>query len=65
MRSKKKYTTSDFISYVVTGFLYNTDKRFKPIRTSNWKQAKSINLWKGKIWGIKHDGRRILIISVP
>lgn len=50
-------------TFVVTGFLYNSKKRFKPIHTDSLSHALGINLWKGNVWLVRNK-KRIKIKSV-
>lgn len=55
---------SDYTSFVVTGFYYNTKRRFRQVHT-NGRQALGINLWNGRVWGIRKDnGKRQCIKRV-
>ena len=65
----KEYNTLDFSGYVVTGYKYNSNKRFPTMRfgagTQGWMHANCINLWKGRVYGILKDtGKRVLLKSV-
>ncbi len=54
----------DYTSFVVTGVLYNTRKRFKNTYNS-WQWASGVNLWRGSVWGIRKDtGKRQLLKRV-
>lgn len=54
----------DFSSFVVTGFYYNSKRRFRQVH-SNGQHALGINLWNGRVWGIrKADGKRQCIKRV-
>lgn len=60
--SKKLYTTSDFVKYHITG--KTTDgKRFKSIY-SNFFMADCINLFCGTLFGVKADGKRVILKRV-
>lgn len=48
--------------YVVTGVLPN-GKRFKPIRTTSWQHAYSINLYRGTKW-LERNGKRYKLQTV-
>lgn len=48
------------VVYEVTGVLVN-GKRFTPIRTHSLDHALAINLYRGSVWGVKEDGKRILL----
>ena len=57
----------EFVKFVVTGFYYNSNKRFRNVydgTLQSYKQTTMINLWKGKVWGITEEGKRKLIRSV-
>lgn len=58
-----EYKESEFKEFVVIGFFYNTRKRFKKVHSS-WFGANSINLWRGNVWGVFHNGKRIRLKSV-
>jgi len=49
--------------FLVTGLLYNSNRRFKAMTFNNWAQARSINLWRGSRW-ILRNGKRILVETV-
>ena len=50
-------------SFEITGFLYNTNIRFKTIKTENLMQALCINLWRGSVWLVR-NGKKSLIKRV-
>lgn len=52
----------DTDKFIVTGLLYNSNKRFKSVYSSLW-HALSINLWNGSVWH-ERDGKRTLIRRV-
>lgn len=57
----------EFKGFVVTGRLYNSNKRFSRhfgAGLENAKHAFGINLWNGAVYGIKHDGKRKLLKRV-
>ena len=54
----------DIECYHITGFYYNTNKRFKRITTKDLRYAMSINLWKGSVWAVMKAGNRKLIKRV-
>jgi hypothetical protein len=56
------FNTTDFAGYIVTGVLTN-GTRFRRL-TLNWHYANGINLWRGSVWGMKHDGHRQLLKRV-
>ena len=57
-------TKTEYIGYEVTGLLYNSNKRFKPLRRQNLQDALFINLWNGSVWGLREDGTRKLILRI-
>lgn len=51
-------------TYVVTGLLYQSERRFR-IVTTNPVHALGINLWRGNVWRIpRGETRRIKIKAV-
>lgn len=48
-----------FDSFIVTGLLYNSKKRFTK-KCSTPMTALSINLWTGSVWGIKNGKRQLI-----
>jgi hypothetical protein len=58
---KKNYAVSDFSKFKVTGMLRNST-RFRPIITTSYYHANSINLWRGSVFGfhIKENKWRLL-----
>lgn len=56
--------TSLYSNYIVTGLLYNSNKRFR--RSVNLAAfALSINLWRGSVWGVRKDnGKKKLLKRV-
>lgn len=53
----------DFVRYVVTGKLYNSNTRFRrEFQMARW--AFSINLWNGRVWGVLPNGKRKLLKTV-
>ena len=56
------FNTADFVGYVVTGVLTN-GQRFRKT-TVIALYALGINLWRGSVWGMKHDGHRQLLKRV-
>lgn len=50
-------------SYVVTGRLYRSNKRFSDEYTS-FSQAMMINLWNGSVWAKMENGKRKLLKRV-
>jgi len=55
---KKEYKACDFVKFVVTGLYYNSTRKFR-IVTSSFIHATGINLWKGNIWGVLENGKRV------
>ena len=51
-----------FDHYIVIGFIYNTNKKFRK-QFERSIDAFSINLWRGKVWGVRF-GRRKRLKSV-
>lgn len=45
----------------VTGFKYNSNKRFKRLEFNSIDHALMINLWKGSVWVLLENGKRKLI----
>lgn len=58
----KHLKISDTDKFIVTGLLYNSNKRFKSVY-SNLFHALSINLWNGSVW-LERDNKRTLIKRV-
>jgi len=56
------FNSSDFAGYIVTGILTN-GQRFRKL-TLNWHYANAINLWRGSVWGMQHNGHRKLLKRV-
>ncbi len=57
----------EFVKFLVTGFYYNTTMKFRSIyggSQADYHTINSINLWRGRIWGITSEGKRKLIKSV-
>jgi hypothetical protein len=52
-----------FKCFVVTGLVFNTKKRFK-LRYVKASSALSINLWRGRVYGVRKDGVRQVIKTV-
>lgn len=52
----------DFSCYVITG-KDTSGRRFK-LTYESWDAAACINLWNGNKWGIKPDGKRVLLQTV-
>lgn len=61
--AKQQYSASDFKGFVVTGKLYRSNKRFSD-HYSDFKHAMMINLWNGRVWGVLHNGKRVLLKTV-
>jgi len=59
---KKEYRACDFVKFMVTGLYYNSTKRFR-ITTSSFLHATGINLWRGNVWGILENGKKIRLIK--
>lgn len=57
------FTAQDFPGgYVVTGVLYNSTTRFRKTYGPGYQNALfalGINLWRGSVWGIRADKKRI------
>lgn len=49
--------------YLITGFHYNSKKKFS-IRTTSFGIAMGINLWRGRVWRVDIDGKRYLLKRV-
>ena len=69
MMKQREYNTKDFSGYVVTGYKYNSKKRFPSMSfgagTQGWLHANAINLWRGRVYGVlKDSGKRVLLKSV-
>lgn len=60
---KLSIPTAQIKSFVVTGKLYNSNKRFKNTYES-YIQAMMINLWSGSVWALLDNGKRKLIKRV-
>jgi hypothetical protein len=57
-----KFNAADYAGYIITGIL--TDgTRFRRL-TLNPYYAMAINLWRGSVWGMKHNGHRQLLKRV-
>lgn len=54
---------NDFSQLIVIGFYCNSTRRFRRVfEPENWRIAMSINLWRGKVYGIhKLTKKRILL----
>lgn len=51
--------------FVVTGITYIEKKRFSfRYAADNWRYVFGINLYRGRVWGIREDGTRKLLKSV-
>lgn len=50
-------------SFIVTGKLYNSNKRFS-LQYSSFSQAMSINLWNGSVWAKLDNGKKKLLKRV-
>jgi hypothetical protein len=50
--------------YKVTGYYYNSTRRFKTIRTNSAMHAMCINLWKGHVYELQENGKYKRIKSV-
>lgn len=48
-----------FDSFIVTGLLYNSKKRFVK-KMSSPAQALSVNLWRGSVCGVKNGKRQLI-----
>lgn len=46
--------------FVVTGVYYNSNRKFKSIHTSNFRHAMGINLWKGNVWLIRDNKKKLI-----
>ena len=57
------FKLSDFHKYVVTGSYYNSDRKFR-MESSSWYHVAQINLWRGRVWGVKPNGQRVLLKRV-
>ena len=57
-----EYSTKDFISYLCIG----KDREGKRFRKEylNYIHANGINMWKGNMYGIKLNGKRVKLKSV-
>lgn len=57
----------DYSSFIVTGRLYNSSKRFRHTYSGNYAgfcTANMINLWNGSLWGLCKNGKRKLLKRV-
>lgn len=64
--SRKKqevYKETEFDYFLVIGFYYNSNRKFKN-KYISWRAANCINLWKGNVWGVFPNGKRIRLKSV-
>lgn len=65
--NSKELKVSDFSSFIVTGKLYMSNKRFANVYSATnegWATAMMINLWNGSVWGLLNTGKRKLIKRV-
>lgn len=53
----------EFFRYRVTGRYYNSNRRFS-MGKEKAIEAFSINLWNGRVWGVRKDGSRQLLKTV-
>jgi len=56
-------TNNMFQHYVVTGKYVRSNKKFRLVY-EKWSTADRINLWNGRVWGVRHDGTRKLLKTV-
>lgn len=58
----------DYTSFIVTGTLYQSEKKFRrefPGTYAGALHALGINLWRGRVWGVrKNTGKRVLVKRV-
>lgn len=55
------------IGFIVTGLLYNSTKRFKHTygdSPASFYQADQTNLWRGSMWGVLENGKKVLLKRV-
>lgn len=62
MSNKKQYNTGDFISYKITG-KDRQGKRFCPKTSANWLFINMYNIWRGTLWGILPNGKKVRLKS--
>ena len=62
MKQKAEYTTKDFSHYIAIGKTTNGQK-FRDQYT-NYAHLMMINFYNARIYGITHEGKRILLKSV-
>lgn len=58
-----KIPVADIVSFIVTGRLYRSNKRFSH-KYSSFNQAMMINLWNGSVWAELSNGKRKLLKRV-
>jgi len=57
----KEHYLSNFKEFLCIG-KDRAGKRFR-MCYSNYFHARCINMWQGNLWGVTHDGRRVLLNS--
>jgi hypothetical protein len=57
-----QYTTKDFVYYLLIGKTRD-GKKFR-MEDSSYSHADCINMWQGRMYGVKQDGKRILLKTV-
>lgn len=60
---EKNIPIGQIYKYVVTGKLYNSNKRFIN-KYDSFYQAMDINLWNGSVWAELNNGKRKLLKRV-
>lgn len=65
---KTEINTRDYKRFIVTGYYYNSTRRFRKSYESTLMGAMAafnINLWRGNVWGVRVDtGKREKIKTV-
>lgn len=63
---KTEIYPSDYSEFIVIGFYYNSNKKFKSVYSpENAQAAFNINLWRGNVYGVRKDsGKREKLKSV-
>jgi len=56
--------TGKVAKFIVTGYYYNSNRRFKKMEYTSLMPALMINLWKGSVWALMEDGKRKLLKRV-
>ena len=55
--------TDNYTKYIVTGRYYNSTRRFRSTYT-HASTALAVNLWNGRVWGVRQDTNRRQLLRV-